>query len=136
MAKRINWSKIYSKIPSSVIIGKNTYNVLWIDNFPKDSQQLGESSFHPDKQIVINLNQSHKEAVHTYWHELLHVMSYEYDADLTEGQVKKLEKSLPFLLKKDNIFRGDKNGKIQRNKTYKRKRRDSKRICETCKKAR
>lgn len=103
----INWKKHYENIPSSVKIGKNTYEVLFIDGFPKDQEQLGESRFGDNKQVVINLNQPIKEAVHTYFHELLHILSFEYNANLSEKQVMGLEKGLKDLLKKDNVFKGE-----------------------------
>lgn len=103
----INWKKHYKNIPSSVKIGKNTYEILYISEFPKDHKQLGESRFGDNKQIIINLNQPIREAVHTYFHEILHIMSFEYDANLTENQVLGLEKGLKDLLKKDNLFKGE-----------------------------
>ncbi len=115
----INWKKHYQNIPSSIKIGKNTYEVLFIDGFPKDLEQLGESRFGDNKQIIINLNQPIKEAVHTYFHEILHIMSFEYNANLTEKQVLSLEKGLKDLLKKNNLFKGEvfnaSNKKVRRN---------------------
>ncbi len=105
----IDWEKYCGRIPSSVKINKNTYEVVWINGFPKDRHQLGESRFDESKQIVININQPIKEAVHTYWHELLHILSFEYDVNLTEKQVLNLEKSLPFLLKPNTMFADFKN---------------------------
>lgn len=120
----INWNRYYKLIPSSVKIGKNVYEILWCDEFPKDKKQLGESRFAESKQILISLNQPVKEAVHTYWHELLHTLSFEYDANLSEKQVKALEKGLYFILKRDNIFRKE----LKNGKTNKRKRRNLKRV--------
>lgn len=118
----INWLKYYNKIPSRIKIGTASYNVLWVDEFPKDKRQLGETSFIGEKQIVIKLGQSHKEAVHTYWHEILHAISEEFDAGLSEKQVQRLEKSLSSILKNGNLF------KEVKDETDKRKRRNSKRI--------
>jgi hypothetical protein len=114
----INWKKHYKNIPSCVKIGKNIYEVLFIDGFPKDNEQLGESRFGDNKQIIINLNQPIKEAVHTYFHEVLHILSFEYKAELKESQVLNLEKGLKDLLKKDNLFKGEafaSNTKVRRN---------------------
>lgn len=102
----INWKKHYENIPSCVKIGNNNYQVLWIDEFPKDHEQLGESRFE-EKQIVINLNQPIKEAVHTYFHEWLHIASFEYKINLTEKQVLNLEKGLKDFLKPGNMFKGE-----------------------------
>ena len=119
----INWKRYYKLIPASVKIGKSTYEILWCDEFPKDRKQLGESRFDESKQILININQPIKEAVHTYWHELIHALSFEYEADLSEAQVKALEKGLKNLLTDGNIFRKEIN-----DATNKRKRRYSKRV--------
>jgi hypothetical protein len=116
----INWKRYYNLIPAEVKIGENTYEVVWKDEFPKDKKQLGESRFEESKQILINLNQPIKEAVHTYWHEILHAVSFEYDAELTEKQVQALEKGLKNLLQNGNIFR-----KELKNATNKRKRRNT-----------
>lgn len=112
----IDWTKFCGRIPSSVKIGKNKYEILWINGFPEDQHQFGESRFGERKQIVINVNQPLKEAVHTYWHELLHILSFEYDAGLTEKQVRKLEKGLNCLLKKNNVFIDYKTSKKPRTK--------------------
>lgn len=119
----INWSSYYKKIPAQVKIGLNTYAISWVDEFPKDHTQLGETVFGDQKQIKININQSIKEAVHTYWHEILHCLSEEYKANLTEKQVLALEKGLRDILNNGNMFK--KEGK---NATNKRIRRNSKRI--------
>ena len=116
----ISWKSYYKRIPSSIVIGKNTYEVLWINEF-KDEKQLGESRFAEHKQIV---NQPIKEAVHTYFHEVVHAISFEYDADLTEKQVLAIEKSLTVILKNGNLFRKDNKN----DKANKRKRRSIKRV--------
>ena len=113
----INWKRHYKNIPSHVKVGKNTYEVVWINDFVYDKNQLGESRFQDTKQIVININQPIKEAVHTYFHELLHVLSYEYDADLTEKQVRSLEKGFKDFIRPGNMFK-----KEGTNASYKRKR--------------
>jgi hypothetical protein len=41
----INWKKYHSNIPSSVKIGKSTYEVVWVNDFHKDEDQLGETRF-------------------------------------------------------------------------------------------
>jgi Zn-dependent peptidase ImmA (M78 family) len=94
----INWKKYYKNIPSQIKIGKSVYQVLWINDFPGDIDQLGETRFQNTKQIIINTNQPIKEAVHTFFHEMLHALSFEYNADLTERQVRNLEKGLKDLI--------------------------------------
>lgn len=122
----INWKTFYDKIPSSIKVGKNTYEILWCNGFARGFK-YGESRFGDFKQIVINKNQSKKEAVHTYWHELLHIFSEEYEANLTENQVKSLEKGLYFLLKHGNMWKE----RTLNVTTNKRRRKNSRRISRT-----
>jgi hypothetical protein len=119
----IDWFKYFSRIPAQVKIGKSTYQILWVVEFPKDKEQLGESRFDELKQIIIKIGQSNKESVHTYWHECLHAASEEYEIGLTENQVLKLEKFLPNILKNGNLWM-----KAGKNETNKRKRRNLKRV--------
>lgn len=121
----MNWSYYYKRIPATVTIGKSLYRIFWVDEYPKDDRQVGETNFNGEKFISIKIHQSKKEAVSTYWHEILHAISNEWNVNLTEKQVIELENCLPFILKKGNMFSGEKNGKIQRNKANKRKRRNS-----------
>lgn len=70
------------------------YEVLWSDNFAfeKDGNKVyGITRFDPN-QIVISTTQGDKEAVHTFFHEALHMWSEEHEIGLTENQVMKLEK--------------------------------------------
>jgi hypothetical protein len=112
----INWKKYYKNIPSSIKINKATYEVLWTNDFPKDHDQLGESRFGEVKQIVINLNQPIKEAVHTYFHEMIHAISVEYEVNMTEKQVRAFEKSLKVFVENGNMFK-EKEGISASNKT-------------------
>lgn len=82
---------------------KSYYEVLYVDAFVQEDV-LGETRF-DRKQIVLKDNQRPKEKVHTYIHEILHAISEEYDVNLTETQVRALEKALYYVLKSDNIFR-------------------------------
>jgi len=120
----VKWKDYFNRIPASVKVNKSTYEVHWIDSFPKDKEQLGESRFNDnEREIVIKLGQNDKETVKTYWHELCHVASEEYGINLTENQVLKLENFLKDVLTPGNIFK--KGNKSEANK---RKRRYSKRI--------
>jgi uncharacterized protein YpuA (DUF1002 family) len=74
-----------------------------VDSFV-DESVLGETRFDP-KQIVIKDGQAPKDKVHTYIHELLHAISEEYEVNLTENQVRALERALYYVLKSDNVFR-------------------------------
>lgn len=108
MPRRISWRKYRSEIPSSVQIGDTTYEIVWVDTFFKDdpdneSHTLGETRWDPP-QIALKIGQSAKETVKTYLHELLHAVSHEEGAGLTEPQVLSLEESILYLLKPQNVF--------------------------------
>lgn len=112
----INWFNYLQKIPPRVKIGKNTYEVLFIQEF-KDKEQVGESRFAEEKQIILKINQTVKDTVHTYFHEILHAISEEYSVNLTEKQVLNFEKALKDLLNKNNLW---KEAKSESKKTRKR----------------
>lgn len=100
----VKWKKLRNAIPSQIQIKKGVvYEVAWIKEFPSDSEIMGETRL-SDKLILINTNQSDKEAVHTFFHEVLHAFSDENGAKLTEKQVQKMEKSLYFLIKLMKAF--------------------------------
>lgn len=104
----IKWKQFIKRIPNKVRITRDTsYEILWVDDFHDEDDKYGETRL-DDKQIVLNKNQSNKELVHTYYHELLHALSHEYDVGLTETQVRKLERSLAYILKDGNVFKDDK----------------------------
>lgn len=92
----INWKKTKLKIPSSFKIKGRTWEVLWVNEF-LDQKTLGESRFNQHQIVLLN-SMSPKLTVHTFVHELFHVLSHETDANLTENQVLSLEKSTPYLL--------------------------------------
>lgn len=96
-------------IPNMFQVGKNLWcEVLWTDEF-KDEQTLGESRLH-SKQVIINKNQSPKETFKTYIHEVLHFFSDTYGWGLTENQIRKIEESIYYWIKEDNILK-KRNGK-------------------------
>lgn len=93
----------YPAIPSHVKTkSKRDYEVTFIDQF-KDLKQLGECRQDPP-QIVIKTGQSSKEEYSTFIHEVLHALSFDYDINLTESQVLKLEKALLNLLKLNKLI--------------------------------
>ncbi len=106
MSKKIDWDDLVSRIPHFIQLKKARYEICWVDDF-KDGKTLGETRFDP-KQILIKTGQTAKEAVKTYLHEVEHATSHEFDANLTEAQVRALEKSLPWILKPGNIFKDKK----------------------------
>lgn len=117
---KINWSILKNAIPTHITFKKSEYEVVWVTDF-KDGNTFGETRFNPN-QIAIKTGENDKETVHTFFHELLHAASEEYDIGLTEKQVRRLEKSLTDWLKLDSITLRSHNA------ANKRKRRNSKRI--------
>lgn len=104
---RLNWKRLKSLIPNRVRVkSKYYYEVLWSEEFWFDEKTnrktYGITRTYTDKeihdQIILNKNQDSKETVHTYWHEFLHAVSEHYDVNLTETQVKNLEKALPYFI--------------------------------------
>jgi len=121
----VNWNKFVKRIPSKIKIGSSVYKIFWVDEFPLDPLQEGETDGEL-KQIIIRKGQNVKETVGTYLHECLHAFSFEYDINLTETQVTKLEKSLHYWFKPNNVFK-----KGSKSETNQRKRRNSKKIRKT-----
>lgn len=94
---RINYKKLIKNIPNQVRVkAKRLYEVLFSDNIKDNADVLGETRFDP-KQIVLKSAQGNKELIYTYYHEFLHAVSEEYGAELTESQVRSLEKSFPYM---------------------------------------
>lgn len=89
---RTNWKKLANKISPQIKVGpRKYYEVLWVDEFPKDHELMGE--MRPDsKQVVIRKGLGPKETVGTFFHEFLHAVSDENEVGLTERQVATLEK--------------------------------------------
>lgn len=114
---KIKWSLFKNAIPNKVQFKKAVYEILYTEDF-LDGKTLGETRFNPH-QIVLKTNESDKETFHTYIHECLHAASNEYDIGLTEGQVRKLEKSIQDWLKPGNIIA---DSFRSQSASYKRKR--------------
>ena len=107
MSKRVNWKKRISEIPSRVQISKKTYyDVVWQKEITdtKGNHLCGMTNLN-DKVITIKMDMTAKLTIETYIHEVIHSISDEYDLGLTENQVLKMEESLPYILKLDNIFK-------------------------------
>lgn len=95
-----NWSVLKSNIPSKVKTRpKVHFDILWQQNLTDKSNKrlYGITHFNPN-QIIIDINQSDKEACYTAFHEVLHAVCDSYQVQLTETQVRKLEKALPYLM--------------------------------------
>src|SRR5258708_2712337 len=97
--------KLLSLIPSSIrVTAKVAYELLWLKEFPKDPNQLGECR-PTEKQIVINLNQTDIERLKCIIHECYHMLDLENEIGLTETQVLKLEEATYKFLKLNKIIK-------------------------------
>lgn len=95
---KTNWNKLAKNIPTKVkIAAKTSYEVLLIKDFHGEDT-YGETRFDP-KQIVLRTGMAPKLTTETYFHEILHAISNEYNIGLTETQVLNFEGSLPYLIK-------------------------------------
>lgn len=103
----ISWAKLKKQIPSRIMIArKKWYDVVWSTNLTNyQGKQLYGATSQDPPVITIQTGMSPKLTVITYLHELAHALSFEYDLDLTEKQIQKLEKSFYYLLKDKNIFK-------------------------------
>jgi len=102
-----NWKALRKSIPHRVVYAPKKFaEIVWVDDFP-DGNTLGETRFDP-VQIAIKKGLSDKLTVITYLHEMEHLWSWYYEANLTENQILALEKSFHYRLKKNNIFKDEK----------------------------
>lgn len=102
---KVNWRRLVTQIPNRVQVNKKDYyEVLWVDGFTNELT-LGETRFDL-RQIVLKKNQSPKQTIVTFMHELVHCFFTEHDIHLTETDVLKTEKFFYYILKPDNIFKG------------------------------
>jgi hypothetical protein len=106
---RVNWKKLVKQIPSRVQIApKVYYDVVWSKDLvdTKGNYLYGITDL-TNRIITIRMDMSPKLTVETYFHELLHCYSEEFKINLTETQVLRLEHILPYVLKKDNLFKNE-----------------------------
>jgi hypothetical protein len=97
----LNWKKLKSLIPNKVHVGPKTYyNVFFLNHF---EGFYGQTDF-DKKEIHLDSGLSDKETILTYIHEYFHALSFEHSIDLTENQCRALEKTIPYLLKDNNLF--------------------------------
>lgn len=105
-----SWKKYAKNIPPFIRVNKKQkYEVLHTIDF-KDGNTRGESRL-DTKQLVLLKGQSAQDTVSTMFHELLHIYSDEFGANLTESQVLALEHALPYVIEFVNVLNGDKNVK-------------------------
>jgi hypothetical protein len=93
-------------IPDRVQVGrKSWYTVLRVVKPPSGDYTAGECDPNT-KTIFIRINETPRQTVLTYLHEVLHAYSFEYDIGLTESQVTAMEtKVFHYLLKNGNVFK-------------------------------
>ena len=106
--KRVNWAKLKKNIPSRVQIASGVfYDVFYGQDLVvgKKTSCVGVTD-HDKRLILLDKGISAKETVLTYLHELTHALSFEHEIILTETQVQLIEKSLYYMLKPNNIFKG------------------------------
>jgi Zn-dependent peptidase ImmA (M78 family) len=100
-----SWKKYKNNIPHRVKVNRLKDNeILYTDDF-KDGKTRGEARLHLNQILLLN-GQSPKDMVHTLYHELLHVWSEEFGANLTESQVLAMEHSLPYVIELVNTLNG------------------------------
>lgn len=100
----VEWKKLTKRIPIQIQLSKNVnYEIVFVEDFV-DGNTLGETTF-DRKQIRIKQGQSPKMTMTVFFHELLHAVSEECGANLTENQILALEKSFHYILKPGNILK-------------------------------
>lgn len=100
----MNWKRLVKRIPHLVqVTSKVSYEILYTPKIVDVVECLGTTRI-DYKQIRLKNDQTPKSLVHTYIHEVVHAFSEEYDIDLTEKQVRAIEKALYYILKEGNIL--------------------------------
>lgn len=98
---RINWKKEAKSIPSKVYIApKVFYDVVWQKEIvdTKGNHLYGLTDL-TNKVIIIKMDMPAKLTVETFWHEVFHACSEEFQINLTENQVLRLEHILPCIFR-------------------------------------
>lgn len=97
--------KLTELIPPQVRITRSiAYEVVYVDEFLKDKNQLGECRY-DTKQILLRNGQSQTETFKTFLHETLHAVSFENkNLNLTERQVLILEDGLFRVMKLNSLI--------------------------------
>lgn len=84
-------------IPSRIKIkNKVVYEVVWVDSF-EDGNTVGECRFDV-KQIALKMNQSEKELMKTFIHEVLHAIEFERGVKIPHKTIYQLEDALFYIL--------------------------------------
>lgn len=96
---RVPYKKLKNNLPTNMKTStQDNFEVLWSDNLldAGGKKLYGMTRFEPN-QILINKEQSDKDAVLTAWHEFIHGLDHSHEIKLTENQVIKLEKCFSFI---------------------------------------
>lgn len=102
----IKWKLLRKLIPSKVQIKKDVfYEVFWVETI-EGGRLLGECRY-DIRQIFVSTKQSDKELCLTFFHELLHAFSHEYELELKETQILKFESTLHYFIKIIKQFKKD-----------------------------
>lgn len=92
---RKNYKKIRNNIPTEIRIGpKKIFKIIWTDDLPPSKNNkptYGLTKF-DTREIIINKNLNDYQAVHTFWHEVLHTFKLYKKGHLPEKQVLFFEK--------------------------------------------
>lgn len=94
-----NFKTLKNNIPSKVKTApRKSFEVLWSAGIcdTQSNKVFGRTEFEPNR-IILNTEQSDKEAVLTTWHEFIHALDHDHDISLTEAQVLKLEKCFQYV---------------------------------------
>lgn len=107
MSNRISWKKLVKAIPSKVqISAKVSYDVVWQKDIvdTKGNHLYGLTDLN-NHIIFIRMDMAPRLTVETFLHEVTHCFSEEYNLNLTETQVLAIEHAIPYLIKKNNLFK-------------------------------
>lgn len=101
--EHMNWKHFKKRIPVNIQIGpKVFYEILWAEEF---KHSLVGKTIPEYRQIILKTNETPKETVITYLHEVLHAVSDAYGVGLTENQILAMEAAFKFILKQNNILK-------------------------------
>lgn len=90
--------------PRIRITPKVTYEVRWTESF-RNPKQYGECCPNT-KTIVLLLGLSPSETFWTFWHEVMHAVSFEGDRELYEKDVEMLEQSWRKIAELNSVEKG------------------------------
>lgn len=90
------------KIPSRLKIKKGvTYEVVFIKDFPDNT--VGECRF-DKKQIVLSTDQSEKDLIKTFIHEVTHAITHERKIKISHKAVYQFENALLYFFKENGLL--------------------------------